>query len=335
MAVLAGAIATPISAHAQDRRPSDVPAGDLARVTGIVDARTITVALNGTSATITLAGIDAPVGSACLAGGARNSLASLLNGRLVKLVRDNADQAEGAAARRFVYRIDGPMAQEELLTAGLARSLPAYQDASNASSFAVLESQARAAGRGGWARCGWTSNVQAPVENGCRVLDLERLMTPVASLPEMADASSGTCVKIVKAKNEASDAWSGIYTFQPKGSSVKQGVMYARWKDGFVLLTQNDDGAWIANIVQGTYKARIFPWERNQGWQSTIPGETRILRQALERQDTDTSIVRIPNPQTNLFRDRGNGQYEALTDVFVYQSGEARIPRRTTAGLLE
>ncbi len=331
-ALCAAAVITPASA--QDRRPSDVPAGELAEVTRVNDARTLTVALNGKSVTVSLLGIDAPAGNACFAGQAKTAVTQLLSGKLVKLQSDPSVTDAGGVLSRYVYRIDGYMAQEELLKAGLAKNAPANVDALHVNAFITLEGAAQRGKKGGWAKCNWAATPVVTIENGCRVLQVERLSQPIDALPELVDAANGACVTIIKPANAASGEWSGQFVYRPKGSVVQPGTLYVRWKDAFVLVNKNSDGELVANVVENTYKSRVSPRERDR-YQSKTPGLTRISIQRLERPDTASNVLRIPNPQTNLFQDAGNGQLTALVDVFEYVSGEARVPRRVITGEFE
>ncbi|MCI0561316.1 MAG: hypothetical protein MN733_22750, partial [Nitrososphaera sp.] len=56
-----------------------------------------------------------------------------------------------------------------------------------------------------------------------------------------------------------------------------------------------------------------------------IPARTEKGLQELVNDSQDPSILRIPE-MAYLFRDKGNGQYEALVDVFAYKSGDFRNP---------
>jgi endonuclease YncB( thermonuclease family) len=337
IALLAAAIGfsgVALTASAQDRRPSDVPAGDIAQVTRVIDARTLAVDLNGKNVTVSLLGIDAPVGNACLAPRARTALVQLLSNKLVKLERDSIDVDATGALPRFVYRIDGFMAQEELLKAGLAKNAPATPDARHINSFIALESAAQRSKQGGWSACKWASTPVVRMENGCRVLPVERLMQPIGTLPELVGASDGACVKILKAATATTAEWSGQFVYRPAGSTITPGTLYVRWKDAFVLVNKNEDGDLFANIVESTYRSRLSPFDQGR-YQNKIPGETRISIQKLERPANDPALLRIPNPQANLFRDASNGKLTALVDVFEFTSGEARVPRRLVNGELE
>ena len=102
------------SARPRAGGPSDVPAGEDAKVTRVIDGETIEVTINGAPFTVRYLGIDAPNASECYTGQARTANFNLVNGKRVVLEKDatNAD-AEGRLLR-YVYLLDGRMAQEEL-----------------------------------------------------------------------------------------------------------------------------------------------------------------------------------------------------------------------------
>jgi micrococcal nuclease len=330
-AVALATLAPAQMAQAQGRRPSDVPSGELATVNRVIDAQTIEVRLDNNAITVRFAGIDAPVGDACLAPQSRMASAALFpSGKLVKLERDALVADAGNVLSRHVYALDGRMAGEELLKSGLARRAG---ESKYASPFAALEALAARERKGGWARCGWQLPRQLDAA-GCTVLDVARLMERQATLPELATLAPGECVRITKTQNTETAAWSGAYTWQPKGSRITPGPLYARWKDAFLLITREADGELYANVVRDSYKSLIFPWERASDYDRT-PGSTRVTQQRLERDTADAAIVRVPNPKTFLFRDNGDGTWTTLTDVFLYREGDARVPRVLPSGNIE
>jgi endonuclease YncB( thermonuclease family) len=326
-------IAPAAPAAAAGRRPSDVPSGDTVRVARVIDGATIEVDLHGALRTVRYLGVDIPTGDACRAATATASNSALVAGRLVRLERDDTDADADGRLLRYVYVLDGRMAQEELLEAGLARAVDGRPDVRYYDSFVALESAAQAARRGGWNACGWQPTLTAPIVDGCTVVEVERLIERRAALPELARVAPGDCVRIHKAANAAGPEWSGDYTYQPAGSTVAPGTMYLRWKDAFLLIKQEADGAIFAHVVRDSYKKRIFPWEAKD-WDTT-PGSTRVTMQTLVPDTADPSILVLPNPRTFLFKDLGNGQWQPLVDAFVYKRGDARAPRTTPSGEVE
>ncbi len=299
----------------------------------MIDAGTIEVMLSGKAQIVRYLGIEVPSGDACLAAQATAANRTLVQGKLVRLEKDASNTDEQGRLLRYVYVLDGRMAQEELLAAGLARAIDGRPDVRYYTSLVALETSARSDGRGAWGRCGWQPLVVAPVVNGCTVVEVERMMERRAQLPELARVAPGDCVRIHKAANAAGGEWSGEYTYQPAGSSVAPGTMYLRWKDAFLLIRKEGDGSIFAHVVRDSYKQRILPWERMD--YDTTPGATRVNMQVLVPDTADPAILVLPNPRTFLFRDLGNGKWQTLTDVFVYRSGDARPARFTVSGEVE
>jgi endonuclease YncB( thermonuclease family) len=321
------------SAFAAGRKPSDVPLGDTVRVSRVIDAATIEVILNGAPQLVKYLGIDAPTGDACQAGQATATNRTLVEGKLVRLERDTTVADDQGRLLRYVYVLDGRMAQEELLAAGLARAIDGRPDVRYYDGFVAIEESARVQKQGGWSRCDWQPVTLAPVVDGCTVVAVERMIERRAQLPELARVAPGDCVRIHKAANAAGPQWAGDYTYQPAGAAVTPDTMYLRWKDGFLLIRKESDGAIFAHVVRDSYKSRIFPWER--GSYDTTPGATRVSMQALIPDTADPSILVLPNPRTFLFRDLGNGQWQPLVDAFIYRSGDARAPRVMPSGEVE
>ena len=321
------------SAFAAGRRPSDVPLGDTVRVSRVIDAATIEVTLNGVPQLVKYLGLDAPTGDACQAGQATATNRALVEGKLVRLERDTTVADDQGRLLRYVYVLDGRMAQEELLAGGFARAINGRPDVRYYNSFVTIEESARAQKQGGWSRCNWQPVTLTPVIDGCTIVDVERMIERRAHLPELARVAPGDCVRIHKAANGAGPEWSGDYTYLPAGTTVNPGTMYLRWKDGFLLIRKESDGSIFAHVVRDSYKSRIFPWER--GNYDTTPGATRVSMQALVPDTADPAILVLPNPRTFLFRDLGNGQWQPLVDAFVYRSGDARAPRVMPSGEVE
>ena len=326
-------VASTAPALAAGRKPSDVPSGDTVRVSRVIDASTIEVTLNGAPTLVRYLGVTTPTGSECLATQATQANAALVAGKLVRLERDATNADDQGRLLRYVYVLDGRMAQEELLAAGLARAEAVEPNVKYTRGLTAIETAAVAKKAGGWARCGWQTIATVSHNDGCVTIEVERLMERRTDLPELARVKPGDCVYIHKASNAAGPEWAGEYLFQPAGTAVTPGTMYVRWKDAFMLMSREKDGVVYANVVRDSYKKRIMPWDRGN-W-DTVPGSTRVSQQVLVPDSADPSILVLPNPRTFLFRDLGNGKWQALVDVFVYRSGDARAPRFTVEGLVE
>ena len=307
------------SAQAAGRRPSDVLA--LARQSGtvarVIDGDTIEVNINGTLRIVNYIGMDAPELNQCNGAAARNMNAALVQGQMVRLENDLLDAAPDGSLWRYIYLYNGVMVNEELINTGYARAVNAAPNMKHQGDLNALELTARKAGRGGWGGCGWKSAVALPAGT-CLTVSAETFATPVAKPPEMNVLRDGDCVTIVKAQNAESAAWSGTFIYHPAGSLVKLTNMYLRWKDGVVMVQLQADGAALAHVVRYSRPKTI--WGRT--FQVKAPAYVQV--QLLERDAGRNDMWQIPNPRTWLLRDTYNGMFEAMVDVFVYQSGDMR-----------
>ena len=305
--------------QAAGRRPSDVL--ELARqsgvVTRVIDGDTIEVNINGALQLVNYIGIDAPELNQCNGVAARNKNSALVLGQMVRLENDLLDAAPDGSLWRYVYLFSGVMANEELLNAGYARAVNAAPNMKHQGDLNALEEAARKAWRGGWSGCRWKSSVARPAGT-CLTISAETFATPVATPPEMNVLRDGECVTIVKAQNAESAEWSGTFVYHPAGSLVKMTNMYLRWKDGVVMVQPQTDGTVLAHVVRYTRPKIMF----GRVFSERVPAYVQV--QALERDAGRNDMWQIPNPRTWLLRDAGNGMYEAMVDVFVYQSGEMR-----------
>jgi len=307
--------------HAQGRRPSDVPKGEDAKVTRVIDAENIEVSLYGSNATATvhLLAIDAPTGSECYAKQASTAAGSLLTGKRVVLEKDATDADESGRLLRYVYVLDGRMAQEELAKGGFARAVTVQPNIKNQALINEYERQAATAKRGAWKACKWTPPA-LNVLGDCPVFQLESLIERKPTLPEFSLLKAGNCVIIQKAANPASPAWQGKYVWYPAGSQIALGNMYVRWKDGFVRITQEADGTYAARYEQSLKASIIFPSQRGQR-PVFVPARSEPTTKGIIEEHTQPGLLRITN-NAFLFRAAGNGQYTTLVDVFLYQSGD-------------
>ena len=110
--------------------------------------------------------------------------------------------------------------------------------------------------------------------------------------------------------------------------------LYARWQDAFLLITKDSNGVLYGNVTSDTWA----PYGRGRDpakYPDALPGSRRVEMRPLERDTVDATLLRLPNPRTLLFRDKGNGQLETLTDVFVYKSGDYKAARVLPSGDVE
>lgn len=313
--------------QAQSRRPSDVPAGEDAKVTKVIDGETIEVTINGAPFTVRYLGIDAPNGKECYAGQASSANLNLVNGKRVVLEQDVTNIDDSGRLLRYVYLLDGRMAQEELAKSGAARAITAQPNIKNQALLNEYERQAATAKRGAWRTCKW----QPPAGNvlgACPVFQIETLIERKAKLNEFSLLKEGDCVVIQKATNPDGPAWQGQYVWHPAGSQIALSNMYVRWKDGFVRITQESDGSFAARFVQSNRASINF-----KAGQRPIftPANDEPTTKAIIPEPTQPNVLRI---ETNafLFRATSNGKYTALVDIFEYKSGDFKDVVVTSAG---
>ena len=328
-ALTCAALAFNQPALAQDRRPSDVlQRGSLATVTRVIDGDTIEVSQNGTTFPVAYIGINAPALSECLGAQAAQANSALLAGKTVIIEKDTTDVNGNGAALRYVYLPDGRMVNEELLKAGMAVAVTQLPDTKYQSALNALSAAAQAAKKGGWARCGWKAPATNVAQiNGCTVIDMADLASRKETLPVFGVLNAGDCVTIVKQADEESDAWQGQFIWHPKGSTMTLAPGYVRWKDGLVMLDKNTDGQLQAHI--DAYRAGPPITVNFGGRVIELPSRKKVRYQTvlpLERDPGDNSTIRLPDVQTWVFKDIGNGQVQTLVDYFEFKSGDMKLP---------
>ena len=328
-ALMSAVLAINTPAFAQDRRPSEVlQRGSLATVTRVIDGDTIEVSQNGQTFTVSYIGINAPALNECYGQQAMQANSALLAGKPVIIEKDVTDVNAAGAAPRYVYLPDARMVNEELLKSGMAVAITQLPDTKYQAGLNALSSAAQAAKKGGWARCGWQATASNVAKiDGCIAIDMNDLASRQATLPQFGLLNAGDCVTIVKQADEAGDGWSGQFIWHPKGSTVTLAPGYVRWKDGLVMLDKNADGQLQAHI--DSFRAGP-PITINFGGQVfTLPGRNKVHYQSvlpLERDPSDNSIIRLPDVNTRVFKDVGNGQVQTLVDFFEFKSGDMQLP---------
>ncbi len=334
-AVMSLAPTSPV--QAQGRSPSDVLeiAPESATVVNVIDGQTIQVNMNNSIVTVRYIGITAPALNQCMGTAARNANAALMMGQMVRMEPDVLNAAPDGALLRYVYLISGPMASEELLKGGYAVATISPPNLKHQAELDALETVAHRALLGGWGVCGWKSTVATTpgIEHGtCYSMTAERLASQ-GNLPELSVLHNGDCVTIYKAANPVGPAWSGDYIYHPAGT-VLDGFsnMYVRWVDAVVMITVDQNGVPSATVIKDIYHPFYSP---RFGWDySPIPGSRTTELQTLVPDPGMPNMLEIPNPRTWLFQDLGNGKYKALTDVFIYKSGDLRPIYYAASGYL-
>ncbi len=130
------------------------------RVVRVVDGDTIAVQLGDRREKVRYIGIDTPetkdprrpVG--CYGQQAADFNAQLVDGELVRLVRDVEERDRYGRLLAYVYRVrDELFVNAELARLGYAQPLRIAPDVRHAARFTALARQARRAGRGLWSAC--------------------------------------------------------------------------------------------------------------------------------------------------------------------------------------
>ena len=155
-------------------------------------------------------------------------------------------------------------------------------------------------------------------------VSMQQLNERVTTVPALASLKDGDRVIITDDGTVTGATWQGIYVYHPAGSTVTPSAMYARWRDGVVTITptpaQTEDDAPPGTLDAGYVTSDV---NINDG------APSQVLR-TLIADTSDTSVLRIPD-NAWLFRVNGNGQYTALVDVFVFESGSQPVYRQINA----
>lgn len=123
------------------------PAGEIARVTRIIDGDTIDVEINGRTYRVRYIGMDTPErGEVCFAE-ATTANTLLVSNQEVTLVKDVNETDRYDRLVRYVF-VDDLFVDAALVAQGYARAYPYPPDTTYADYFDSLEAQARAAGLG-------------------------------------------------------------------------------------------------------------------------------------------------------------------------------------------
>lgn len=165
--------------------------------------------------------------------------------------------------------------------------------------------------------------VRAPVS-----VTMAQLNQRVTQLPQLAGLKDGDKVIISDDGSVTGAQFQGTYIYHPAGTQVALGPMYARWKDGLVAIHMSTDPADASDLSNAN---TLFPFATyvdqtygtgtdSAGTAIQVLASQQQVTAPLIQEPTNSAILRIADDAW-LFRDAGNGKYIALTDVFVFQSG--------------
>ncbi len=126
---------------------SEVPAGEEAVVTEVVDGDTIDVLMNGETVRVRYIGINTPEWDELCGDEASTANALLVSGQAVTLVRDVSETDQYGRLLRYVY-VGDLFVNEYLVAQGWAEAVEYPPDTAFAGQFEALEADAAAAGLG-------------------------------------------------------------------------------------------------------------------------------------------------------------------------------------------
>ncbi len=126
---------------------SNVPAGEVARVTRVVDGDTINVTMNGQNYSVRYIGVNTPERDEACYQDAKNANAALVEGQEVTLVRDVSDTDQYDRLLRYVY-VGNRFVNAELIANGWGERVVYNPDRGQADYFLQLETNAQQNGLG-------------------------------------------------------------------------------------------------------------------------------------------------------------------------------------------
>ena len=121
------------------------------RSTEIVDGDTLYVAGPAGELEVRIIGVNTPESGECFSEEATDALAGLVDGNDLVLVADRSDVDQFGRALRYVETTDGVDVGAELVADGFAIARRYPPDEAPADTYAALQRDAQAAGRGLWA----------------------------------------------------------------------------------------------------------------------------------------------------------------------------------------
>lgn len=134
---------------------------DLVCVVRVVDGDTIDVQVGPTLRRVRYIGIDTPETGDCYAAQATAANVALVEGRLVRLVKDVSETDRYGRLLRYVYQGE-LFVNAEMVRQGYALVWTYPPDVAHADLFASLQREAREANRGLWGSCAMPAPSDAP-----------------------------------------------------------------------------------------------------------------------------------------------------------------------------
>ena len=199
--------------------PSDLPPGEDATVTRVIDGDTIEVRLNNKLLRVRYIGIDSPEFKGrplpCFAKEAQVFNRGLVLNKTVRLEKDTSETDKFGRLLRYVYLQDGRMVNAELVKNGFAQAITYAPDVKYTDQLTALQLQAKEAGAGQWTKC--AAPVVAPTATPSPVQEQAQPTAPAPVLPP-APAASGNAAPV--------DAWTCPASHPIKGNFGKKAKIY-------------------------------------------------------------------------------------------------------------
>lgn len=136
----------------------DLPAGDDALVTRVIDGDTIEVRINDARFTVRYIGMDAPEtkgtpAQTCLSRQATAANKALVLGKTLRLEKDVSEFDAYGRLLRYAYMPDGTLVNAQLVTNGFALVATYPPDVKYVDVLAAAQQKAREANAGLWSKC--------------------------------------------------------------------------------------------------------------------------------------------------------------------------------------
>jgi micrococcal nuclease len=176
----------------------DLPAGEDATVTRVIDGDTIEVRVNDARFTVRYIGIDTPETrgtptQTCLSRQATAANRALVLGKTLRLERDVSEFDKYGRLLRYAYLPDGTMVNENLVLNGFAQIETYPPDVKHVDVLAWAQQKAREQKIGLWSKCPQRVAASAPVIAATTVpLPQPQVQAPTPAASENCDASYPT-----------------------------------------------------------------------------------------------------------------------------------------------
>jgi micrococcal nuclease len=156
VACLAASLIASQSVYAQSQQ--ELPAGEDATVTRVIDGDTIEVRINDARFTVRYIGIDAPEtrgapAQTCLSRQATAANRALVLGKTLRLEKDVSEFDQFGRLLRYAYLPDGTMVNENLVMQGFAQTATFPPDVKYVDALAAAQQTARDGNAGLWSKC--------------------------------------------------------------------------------------------------------------------------------------------------------------------------------------